>query len=170
MNNTPDINDYLRLDPRIDDLPPAERYALLGELSQQAGPWLREQRGRLVDELRDRLGGDTTVAEYLGVSRTALADLGDGPVGPAGIRPRLLKRAADLIARYGQDAAASHPQMRQVHQVLAKRGVRSEAELRGVATRLVAAGRNIDVEAMSEDEQSLWRRSIVHATDVQIGG
>lgn len=165
----PNASDYLRLDPSIDQLPPAERFALLGALSQLAGPWLREQRARLVDELRAELGGDTEVAEHLGVSRTTLADLGDGPVGPGGIRPQLLKRMAALIDQYGSAAAATHPQMRQVHQVLAKRGVRSETELRGVATRLVAAGRNIDVTAMSGDERDLWRRGIAHAADVQVG-
>lgn len=168
-HDNPNISDYLHLDPRINQLPPAERFALLGQLSQQAGPWLRDHRANLVDDLRNQLGGDTAVAEHLGVSRTTLADLGDGPVGPAGIRPQLLKRVAALIDQYGSEAATTHPQMRQAHQVLAKRGVRSETELRGVATRLVAAGRNIDLVAMSEDEQQTWRRGIAHATDIQVG-
>ncbi|WP_174545591.1 hypothetical protein [Nocardiopsis dassonvillei] len=166
---TPNASDYLHLDPSINQLSPAERFALLGALSQLAGPWLRGQRARLVDELREELGGDTEVAEHLGVSRTALANLGDGPVGPGGIRPRLLKQVADLISMYGQDAAAASPQMRQVHQVLAKRGVRSEAELRGVATRLMVAGRNIDIASMSVEERDLWRRGIAHAASTQVG-
>ena len=169
-DDTPNISDYPRLDPRINQLPPAERFRLLGQLSQQAGPWLRDQRANLVDDLRNQMSGDAEVAEHLGVSRTTLADLGDGPATPAGIRPQLLKRVADLINQYGPAAAATHPQMRQVHQVLAKRGVRSETELRGVATRLVAAGRNIDLVAMSEDEQQTWRRGIAHAQRYTLGG
>lgn len=162
-DDTPNISDYLTLSERLNDLPPAERFVLLGRLSQQAGPWLRDQRANLVDDLRNQLGGDAAVAEHLGVSRTTLADLGDGPATPAGIRPQLLKRVAALVDQYGSEAAVTHPQMRQVHQVLAKRGVRSETELRGVAARLVAAGSHIDMGAMSEDEQQTWRRGIAHA-------
>lgn len=162
------IDDYLRLDhAALAALTPAERFRVLGDLAERAGAWITDQRGAYIEQLRVELGlSDEGLASYLGVSRAALARVGDGPMTADGVRPALLRRGAELLLEYTD---GHHSDLMKALELVTKRGRPSLEDHRAAARRLSLAGRDLSGDAlasMSEVERAAAARAVAHASEV----
>ncbi|AHH98275.1 hypothetical protein [Kutzneria albida] len=166
------IEDYLHLNRKaLDELPPAERIAVLADLAQRANKWLADARSEEIDRLRSELGGDQAVAEALGISRQTLADLGDGPAVQLGngawARPRLLKRGCELLLNYLPPSSQPRDVF-QALEILSRRGRPDPKQLQAAAHRLARSARLSPTlgNEMPQDEMRVLVRALTHAAEI----
>lgn len=165
------IDNYLSLNHRaLQALTPAEQFRVLGDLAERVGAWVTDQRGAYVERMRSDLGlSDEELAARLGVGRTALARLGDGPMTADGVRPALLRRGAELLLEHTGRHVSD---LMKALEMLAKRGRPVLEDQRAAARRItLAAGSlsGVDMASMSSVERALVSRAVSHAGEVAEG-
>lgn len=162
------VDEYLILDRRaLDALPVEDRFTVLAELAERAGPWIRDQRTVLVDELRAALGSEQEVAQLLDVSRQRLADMGDGPVVLGGVRPALLRRGAELILQSLSGPSPTYTQAATTAlELLGHRGRPSYERLVAAARRIKQASAGVRVDELADAERATLRRAVAHAAEL----
>lgn len=159
------IDEVLSIDwERLAGLDEAARFRLLGDLAETAGSWIRDQRATIVEGLRAETGSDEAVARRLGVTRKALAYIGDGPI-VAGARPQLLRRTAEILVEHATGQVA-WGYANKALQELTKGGRPSESGLAMAAKRIEMASRNLNTEGLGAAELAVVRRGTGHAAEV----
>ena|SRR5690625_1075216 len=165
------IDDYLSLNHRaLQELTPAEQFRVLGDLAERASAWVTDQRGVYIERMRAELGlSDEELAARLGVGRTALARLGDGPMTGDGVRPALLRRGAELLLEHTDRHVSD---LMRALGLLTKKGRPVLGDQQAAARRItLAAGSlsGVDMASMSSAERAIVSRAVSHAGEVAEG-